>query len=161
MFVSFCGNLASFAQNSQMSDTMGLAIDMYRKQEYTKALALITEYTAYTKTNSEAFFLKASIEYELKKLPEALQSVEKALAITKDAEYYLFQGVVYMDLKQYPLAEISFNQSLDFKLNPQVYFNRGQTRRYLNNMQGACYDYNRANKFGNKDAGLLYNKFCK
>lgn len=145
------------SHQNEITYELDLAKLLYQMNEYDKALEHIQKYTSYEYKDASAWYFQSIICETQQRYVDALQAIQKAIAIEPgNADYLFARGNIYLDLKQFGFAEIDYNQSLD--LNPQleVYFNRGQARRYQGNIHGACLDYTRSYKLGNKEA--LYNK---
>lgn len=149
-------------QQPDVSTTLKKAQSCYAMQLYAEAEEYVEYVVQYDYKNHEAWFLLSALRELKKDYLLALMAINRAVEYAPQSADYLFsRALLYTELKQFKMAEIDYNQTLD--LNPQrdVYFNRAQVRRYLGNMQTACYDYSRAYKLGNQEALFYVKKYCK
>jgi len=130
--------------------------------QYSLALQHCNTFLSYEYKNDTALFLKAKI-YEMQNMNMyALGTINQAIELNQsNSEYYFARANILLALKQFEQSERDYNQSLDLNPTLEVYFNRGQVRRYRGNTDGACMDYDRAYKLGNTEALYYKNKYCK
>ena len=134
----------------------------YLLKNYDVSLEYITLYESIFYADDKAWYLHSAILETQLKYTDALLTIQRAIAINPaKAEYLFARGNIYLAIKQFSSAEYDYNQSLDIDPQLEVYFNRGQARRFQGNLHGACLDYTRSYKLGNSESLYYKNKYCK
>jgi len=168
-----------YLQNNQYSKAL---LDLSKVQELTTENIDVYYQKAliYLKTNKPDLAL-AELFYFEKYIatPEVLELIANGLSLSKEygrsavyyskliennlrrVDYFLKRGGVYFELKDYTKAEIDFTQALD--LDPrfsEAYYQRGLTRYFSGNLNGACEDWKKASNLKHPDV-FEYLKLCK
>ncbi|HDR88856.1 MAG TPA: tetratricopeptide repeat protein [Bacteroidetes bacterium] len=77
-------------------------------------------------------------------------------------ELFIDRAEAYMATQTWKNAYEDFSQALDLDPNiGRVYLNRGKVRLSMNDPEGACYDWNRAARMGEREAVLLLQQHCR
>ena len=109
-----------------------------------------------------AYFNRGLTKAQLKSHEEAI--VDMDMAIKLDSKNHLFyngKGVSLIALNKYKEAVDNFNVSI--QLNPdfgQAFFNRGYAKQSMNDMAGACKDWETASAKGYKSANNYLKQYC-
>ena len=75
--------------------------------------------------------------------------------------YFQKKGSLYFDLDNYEKAERDYTKAIELGDNdPISYFNRGLSKRLMEDSKGACEDWKKAAELGDKNAEELFNKYC-
>ncbi|MDR1761945.1 MAG: hypothetical protein LBR55_05795 [Bacteroidales bacterium] len=156
--VFFGITLISFAQNTDCD--FETAVHLYKHNQLQQSLNCVEMLILQEPLNSELLLLNATILYERKQLQAALTRTNQSIELKPTADAYLLQGLINTDLKNYRKAEVDFTQSLDLQLQHETYFNRAQVRKLNGDIRGACFDYRKAQQFGNPDAANFLKKYC-
>lgn len=86
--------------------------------------------------------------------------LEIANAQNKKEHMAFEQGVIAFSEQRYILADSLFSIALNYKKQPDTYFNRGMVRRKIGDEKGFCLDIRQAALMGDKDAKKLYYILC-
>lgn len=81
-------------------------------------------------------------------------------AKTKSVELYDLGNIAYAN-KNYKKADSLFTLSLELERYPDTYFNRGASRKKLNDICGYCLDMQKASQMFDKEAKNIYDKDCE
>jgi S1-C subfamily serine protease/lipoprotein NlpI len=122
---------AAIQNNPKYLPALDTLSTVYRESEqYDKALVVINKAIQIQskggKENSNFYHEKWGVLEHLKKYPEAIQAINKAIAIAPHSIYYVSRGGTYYNLKQYDKAIADNNKAIE--LNPRsasAYINRG------------------------------------
>ena len=168
-----------YLQNNQYSKAL---LDLSKVQELTPENIDVYYQKAliYLKTNKPDLALTELFEFEKYiTTPDVLELIASSLYLSKKyklsveyysklieknlsrVDYFIKRGVVYFDLKDYTKAESDFTQALD--LDPRLaeaYYQRGLTRYFSSNLNGACEDWKKAGNLKHPDV-FEYLKLCK
>jgi tetratricopeptide (TPR) repeat protein len=110
-----------------------------------------------------AYFNRGLTKAQMKNHKEAIKDMDIAINIdSKNHLFYNGKGVSLIALNKYKEAIDNFNISV--QLNPefgQAYYNRGYAKQYLNDMTGACKDWEIASSKGYKNANIYLKQFCR
>jgi protein O-mannosyl-transferase len=114
-------------------------------------------------SNPLCFFNRGLTKAQLDKHDDAIKDIDQAIRMDpKNHLFYNGKGVSQIALNQYRDAIGNFDTSI--KLNPdfgQAYYNRGYAKGIgLNDMSGACSDWQMALSKGYKAAEMYVNKYC-
>lgn len=94
---------------------------------------------------------------------KALEYFNRNLAIDRSRpEFFIDRAEAYMATRTWKNAYEDFSQALD--LDPtisRVYLSRGKVRLAMNDREGACYDWNKAARLGEREAVLLLQQHCR
>lgn len=106
-----------------------------------------------------AFCFNMLSEYE-----SAIKDYTHVIGIQKTNKYaYLSRGSTKNKLKKYKEAIVDFDKVLE--INPadqEAYNNRGFAKKGLGDTEGACEDWKKSKKLGNKEAKIiLQNNHCR
>lgn len=103
----------------------------------------------------EAYFYRAFAYSYNKEYDKALLDVNKAISLDSlSSNYYDLQGLIFMDLRKYNEAFVSFNNAI--KKNPQfaqAYYHRGILKNMLESnvpAKSGCSDIKKAKSLGFK-----------
>ena len=99
---------------------------------------------------------------ETGKMDDAILYYSKAISINPTIYLYQRRATCYTYLKKYAEALEDYNRTI--KINPflnEPYFNRGVCYFYVNQLEKACADWEKASSMGYKNANDLISKFCK
>ncbi|MFH0761216.1 MAG: hypothetical protein V2A67_06905 [Bacteroidota bacterium] len=79
-----------------------------------------------------------------------------------DARYYYSRGILKCSHTQVESGLDDLAMSLDINPNqPELYVERGELRRALGDLDGACHDWQKALQMGNSKAADLIYKYCR
>lgn len=139
-----------------------IATVLYQMQRYEEAQRFLSTFLSYYYKHDGAWYLLSLVYQQQKNYLAALPCLHKACELKPgNVEYIFARANLFMEMQQFVQAELDYNQCLDLQLNMYVYFNRAHVRRMQGNMSGACYDYSRSYKLGNKEALEFANRYCK
>ena len=80
---------------------------------------------------------------------------------SKTAEEYVFEGIKKSKGNDLKGALKMFDKAIEIKPDySDAYLGRGSVKFSLNDISGACNDWEIANKLGNTQATLLIEKYC-
>ena len=112
------------------------------------------------------------LKYQIGDYISAVNYFKKALDIrpnTKDFMLFSYMGNAQSKLHRYNDAIASYDRALQLKPDDVLdysnwvrnYFNRGVTKYYMNDMNGACNDWNKALEMGFGTAYQYIQEYCK
>jgi len=112
------------------------------------------------------------LRYQMGDWPTAIEYFNKALLDKPDTEDFLiysFRGNARSKMQQYNDAIGDFDRALDIKPDDIMeysnwvknYFNRGVAKYYMNDMEGACKDWNKALELGFGQAHDFVTDYCE
>lgn len=79
----------------------------------------------------------------------------------KDISLELYdKGVQYYNKNKFKIADSLFTESIKLKPHKDTYFNRGVARYKLNDIKGFCFDMEKVAKYGDKEAGKIFDDNC-
>jgi tetratricopeptide (TPR) repeat protein len=118
------------------------------------------------------FFNRGIALYKRNDFKLAIQDFEKAEELSSSDKpflVYAYLGSCYHELKDYSKALQYFDQAVEnkpverelIKDWAKAIYNRGVTRKALNDKNGACDDWNKASVYGVDEAEKLVRKHCK
>ncbi len=138
------------------------------KDQYVKVVPDTTNRQANTFQN---YYNWGILKYRVGDYIKAIDYFEKALALNPNAQdfmLYAYLGNAQSKLHRYNDAVSSYDQALS--INPsnvmqysnwvRNYFNRGVAKYYLNDMEGACKDWNKALELGFGPAHDYIMEYC-
>jgi|GEM_PF-1299584 len=100
---------------------------------------------------------------EAGKALKALEYFNRNLELDRSRpEFFIDRAEAYMATRTWKNAYEDFSQALDLDPNiSRVYLNRGKVRLSMNDREGACYDWNKAARLGEREAVLLLQEHCR
>lgn len=138
---------------------------------FMRTVPVFTELIGNPRTFTE-FFNRGIALYKRNDFKLAIQDFEKAEELSSSDKpflVYAYLGSCYHQLKDYSKALQYFDQAVENKpverdlINDwaKAMYNRGVTRKALNDKDGACDDWNKASVYGVDEAEKLVRKHCK
>lgn len=120
-------------------------------------------YLGYFPDDITANKLAADINKARGAFSESLRYYNALLAKDQsNPEYFKSRGAIYLETKTYRQAVNDFSMALD--LDPgdgETYFYKGLARLYLNETEGACSDWQKAQRLGNLEVIEYQLKYCR
>ena len=99
---------------------------------------------------------------ETGKMDDAILYYSKAISIKPTIYLYQRRATCYSYLKKYAEALEDYNRTIEINaFLAEPYFNRGVCYFYVNQLEKACADWEKASSLGYKNANDLISKFCK
>jgi tetratricopeptide (TPR) repeat protein len=121
------------------------ADEAYEAEDYSKALALLTEAHAKDKNNIEIVFKRAHMLHKVGELDDAVEGFKEALALDEVAFIHNALASVYREKGEFVSARMQLNASLDKDdTNPATYFNYGNLLVDMKNNLEAIQMYEKA-----------------
>lgn len=159
-----CVCLASviYSQTSESYFKSGQAKLMNGQAE--DAIPLFTKSIELDKQNVNSYFQRARSYSLAGKHKEAVKDYDKVLSFKPDyVEAYISRGSSKNKLLLFKEAIIDFNTALQKQPeNQEAMNNRGWAKKGLGDKNGACEDWVKSKKLGNKEAKIiLFNNKCK
>lgn len=126
------------------------------EDNFTKAVTLDTLY-------SEAFNDRAFARYRMQKYDEALQDCNKAIHLNPVyLNAFYNKGMIFYETKKYDKAVKALDTTLSLANNFYFgFFYRGMAKKQLNDMKGACEDWQQSVNLGFTMAQDTIKKYCK
>lgn len=130
---------------------------------YDMAINDISYYLSFFPEDVDAMFVCGQIYYDEGSYLKALEWFNKCLSIDKSKSYfYNARGTTYLKTNTYKYAIQDFGMALDLDpKNSDAYLNKGLARFYMNDTQGACYDWQKAARLGSTKAIEMLNSHCQ
>jgi tetratricopeptide (TPR) repeat protein len=125
--------------------------------DYNKAIKMDPVYAL-------AYFNRGLTKAQMQNHEEAINDMDIAIKIdSKNHLFYNGKGVSLIALNKYQEAVNNFNISIQLKPDfGQAYFNRGYAKQMgLNDIAGACKDWETALTMGYRSANSYLNQFCR
>lgn len=160
--ILFSTTISTFSQTSESYFKKGET-----KKNEGNYKAAIEEYTNAVKAdpqNFNAILQRAYCFNMLSDYESAIKDYTKVIEIKRDQKYaYLSRGSTKNKLKRYKEAITDFDKVLELDPNNQeAYINRGFAKKGLGDADGACEDWKKSKKLGNKEAKIiLKNNHCR
>jgi tetratricopeptide (TPR) repeat protein len=111
----------------------------------------------------ETIYQLGKLEAARENYPESIKYFTRLLGFNKsNPQYFIERGLTYFQIENYQSADEDFGMALD--LNPtlqEAYLYKGKIKLYLLDMDGACYNFEKAKSYGNSEASKLYTHNCK
>jgi len=113
--------------------------------------------------NSDAYFDLAQIKNEKMDFLGAINEYNQTLKLNHLNSFaYYGRGLAKLSMKYFTEASADFSKAIELKANfADAYFNRGVSEFYLNNKKNACQDWQLAEQYGNQNATVVLNQYCK
>ena len=129
---------------------------------YADALKDVSYYLQYFPDDPAGLFQKGNIYSGQGNFLKALEWYNKTLKVNAERpEYFLARGQAYLNTKTYTFALRDFSMALDLDpRNKEAYLYKGLARRYMNDPDGACHDWNKAREYGSLKASEYLEKYC-
>jgi tetratricopeptide (TPR) repeat protein len=135
--------------------TQGVQAGIAGKKQ--KAVSLFTESIAADSSNSDAFFERGVVYYELKNYAAAIKDFNKAISLyPEDARIYSFRSLAYAEIPDYRSALADVDQALRIIESNADYVNRAILRELMEDFDGALSDYNKAIAMDGSDMDSYY-----
>jgi tetratricopeptide (TPR) repeat protein len=130
---------------------------------YDQALADINHYLKFFPENDSINYLAGLINFHSGNYIGALQYLNKVLKKDQTKAYYFItRGNTYLKTKTYKYASRDFSMALDLEpQNSEAYLNKGKALYYSGDLKGACADWQSAMKYGNREAVVMLQTYCK
>ncbi|MFM7682102.1 MAG: trypsin-like peptidase domain-containing protein [Bacteroidota bacterium] len=146
-----------------------LGVIYYLAGDTNSALKYVEKAVSYDRTDANNFHNLYYLYNLLDKKKEALDAISNAIYIVKEQpEFYLERAYLNFELRDFSKAEEDFSTYLNSNRDKvaEHYHYRGRLRFYLNNSQGACADYDQAEKLAEteehkKAIRKEHKKYCK
>jgi len=146
-----------------------LGIIYYLAGDTNTALKYVEKAVSYDRTDANNFHNLYYLYNLLDKKKEALDAISNAIYIVKEQpEFYLERAFLNLELGHYIKAEEDFSTYLNSNRvkYAEYYLSRGWLRFRLNNSQGACADYDQAEKLAETEEDKKairkeHKKLCK
>ncbi|MFW5644816.1 MAG: tetratricopeptide repeat protein [Bacteroidota bacterium] len=141
-------NPASLELYPQLAKSLG------HLDRYSEAKENMQFYLQFFPGDSHAWYEYGRIHMGAGKYLDALRSLNRALDLNSSkSEYFLARGETYYNSRTYEYASRDFSMALDLDpRNADAYYLKGLTALKLNNKKMACYCFNKAYRYGSKDA---------
>ena len=112
-------------------------------------------------TEGSYYDLRGNAKIQLKQYFEAISDITKAIKIEpNNSDYYGRRGLAKTYSKDFYGAIADFTKAIEISPNGIDYFGRGLSKLGLNDLNGACQDFLKAQKLG-VDTSELINSTCK
>lgn len=110
-------------------------------------------------SHPEAYWLKGRALGLLGKFSEAIECLNKSIAINPIGDIYVDLGLIYTNLKDYQNAEKCFYKALELKPDsPTVYYNLGFLYQHKGDKEKARESKEKSEELLNKKRGIIYEK---
>lgn len=131
--------------------------------KYEPAINDISFYLSFFPDDVEAMYECGQIYYNKGNYLKSIEWFNKCLSIDQSKTYfYNARGAAYLKTRTFKFAMQDFGMALDLDPgNSEAYFNKGMARFYLNDTEGACYDWQKAARLGSKEAIEMINSHCQ
>jgi len=125
------------------------------EKAFTKTIMLDSGY-------AEAFNDRAFVRYKIKDYNDALVDCNQAIALFPQfINAYYNKGLIYLELQKPAIAINELDTTLALTNNFYLgYFYRGMAKKEMNDMKGACEDWQQSVNLGFKMAQDTINKYC-
>jgi len=110
--------------------------------------------------------------YHLGDFERTIQTLDEAIKIdttTQNLLLFTYRGTAKHKLKDYAGAIVDYNKAISLKPDNEeklkswneALYNRGVSKYFLNDLEGACRDWDSASNQGVKEATFLLNSYCE
>ncbi len=139
------------------------AVAEFNAQDYAGAIKDYDKAIELRPRHPNAYCNRGAAKYNLQDYEGALKDFNKALEIDPTyAEAYKNRGVLYYRAKNYAESVNDYTQAIKYNpTDPVLYYYRGVSRSYINDMNGACEDWNKALSMGEQKALKKIQQYCK
>ena len=146
--------------NAKVYETLGKIY--VNNSEFNKAEQAFTKTINLDSGNAEAFNDRAYVRYRKQDFNNALVDCNHALALFPQfLNAYYNKGMIYLELKKPEIAIKTFDTTLALTNNFYFgYFYRGIAKKQINDMKGACDDWQQSVNRGFTMAQDTINKYC-
>jgi tetratricopeptide (TPR) repeat protein len=130
--------------------------------KFKEAVPLYTKAISMDSSSAEMFNDRAYVKYRLGDFPSALQDCNKAIQLFPQfLNAYYNKGMIYMELGKPKVAIATFDTTLALADNFYFgYFYRGMAKKKVNDMEGACHDWEQSVRLGFSMAQDTINRYC-
>ncbi len=120
-------------------------------------------YLEYFSEDDHAWYTMGIINMESGKYLDALRNLNRALEMEKShPEYYLARGKSYYHARTFKYANNDLSMALDLDpKNAEAYYMKGLTAVELGDNEMACFCFERAYKYGKREAFNYIGSYCK
>lgn len=153
-------SLTVFGQSAE--ELLVSGIEKANNQKYKEAIIDFTKSIAKDANNAETYYNRGTIKMTISDFDGALLDYDKAIKLNpKQTNAYYNRAGIYVNTQQYKKALLDLNKviELDEKF-PSALTLRGQVKYALNDNNGSCNDFKRANEIGDKNAETYISKYC-
>ncbi len=156
VFISIIMSLYTFAQTAEDAIKQGDILS--NKENYSEAIAKYSEAIDLDKEMSNAYLQRAYAYLRLKDYNNAIKDYTEVIKLNpKNSFAYLSRGSAYNKIKQFNKALTDFDKVLEINPEDQEgYNNRGWAKKGLGDKKGACKDWKKSKKLGNREAKIIY-----
>ena len=137
--------------------------EVYKQiKSYKLAREDIDNYLVYFPDRDNVLYMGGMICYEEGSYFSSLEYFNRALGLSQaNKDYFIARGLTYSHLQTYSYADNDFSMALDLDpKDPEIYLHRGKARLRIGKIEGACYDFNKAFKMGEKEALSFLQEYC-
>ena len=148
------------SSNARIYSTLGKIY--VNKSEFENAEKAFTKTIQKDSGFAEAYNDRAFVRYKLKDFNNALKDCNAAIALFPQfLNAYYNKGIIYLELKKPEIAIKTFDTTLALTNNFYFgYFYRGMAKKEINDMKGACDDWQQSVNLGFNMAQDTINKYC-
>jgi len=156
VFISIVISIYSYAQNAE--DALKQGDTLSNEEKYNEAITKYTEAITIDKEMSNAYLQRAYAYLRLKDYNNAINDYSEVIKLNPENSFaYLSRGSAYNKTKKFDKALIDFDKVLEINPEDQEgYNNRGWAKKGLGNKKGACKDWKKSKKLGNREAKIIY-----
>lgn len=148
-------SLISFSQTS--NELFKKAQAKFNQGDYKEAIELYTKAYEADPENLNAILQRGFAYGLIEDYTSAISDYNKFIEKNDNQVWaYISRGSAYNKTKQYDKAIKDFNKviQLDPK-NTEAYNNRGWAKKFKGDKKGACADWKKSKKYGNKEAKII------
>mgnify|MGYP006285604017 CR=1 FL=1 len=131
--------------------------------DFDAAHDILDEYAQWFPEDDELIYVRAKIYTEQGKYLQTLRLTGKL--IEKDpskTKYFELRGDSYVATKTYRYALGDYSMGLDLEpRNADLYFKKGNVRYLMKDIDGACKDWEKASRYGHREAAKKYVDHCR
>jgi tetratricopeptide (TPR) repeat protein len=139
-----------------------LGFSYYKLNESAKALFYLEKAIDLEEFNEEALRYRGEIKYNNDDYNGAVTDYSKAIKINPNASNYFARGLAFYYLKEFNDALKDINKAIE--LNPnngQYFYDRGDTKELMNDLDGANKDWATAKEKGYDVSNYKINKYAR
>lgn len=135
---------------------------LLQNKEYQKVIQLTDDLFKLDLKNQDLLYSNSKANYELGNNMQALKSVNELFKTESSKKAFELRGDIYMQTKTYEFAIQDYSMFLDIEpYNGTIYNKKALARYYTGDREGACYDWEKAKRYGSYDAIKNLERYCK
>lgn len=135
---------------------------LLKNKEYQDVIQLTDQLFELDLKNQDLLYLNSKANYEFGNNMQALKSVNELFTTQVSKEAFELRGDIYMQTKTYEFAIQDYSMFLDIEpYNGNIYNKKGLARYNMGDREGACYDWEKAKRYGSYDAIKNLEKYCE